>query len=56
MTSCTQWSYRDGDVALSGEIYRPANSANGQAVLVVQEADGIGGNVRRHSRMLADLG
>lgn len=50
------WPYRDGKVALTGEIYRPGENANGKAVLVVHEADGIGGNVRRHSMMLAELG
>lgn len=43
-------------VQLHGELYRPAGNANGRSVLVVHEADGIGGNVRRHSRMLADRG
>jgi dienelactone hydrolase len=47
--------YRDGDVALVGELYRPA-TANGAAILVVHEADGIGGNVRRRCAMLAELG
>ncbi len=56
MTDCSSWSYRDGELALTGEIYRPAGQGNGNAVLVVHEADGIGGNVRRHSQMLADLG
>jgi dienelactone hydrolase len=48
--------YRAGDVECRGELYRPAGAANGGAVLVVHEADGIGGNVRRHSRRLADDG
>lgn len=56
MTAGSAWEYRDEDVPLTGEIYRPAGNANGMAVLVVHEADGIGGNVRRHSRMLAELG
>lgn len=48
--------YTDGDIALHGELYRPSQAANGRAVLVVHEADGIGENVRRHCRRLADLG
>ncbi|MDX3899227.1 MAG: dienelactone hydrolase family protein [Sphingobium sp.] len=48
--------YFDGDIELRGEHYRPTVPANGRAVLVVHEADGIGGNVRRHCAMLADLG
>jgi len=50
------WSYRDGDVELVGEIYPPNAGANGATILVVHEADGIGGNVRRHCAMLAELG
>lgn len=56
MSSGSPWTYRDGDVALTGEIYRPKGTGNGNAVLVVHEADGIGGNVRRHSQKLADQG
>lgn len=56
MISPAPWPYRDGEVALTGEIYRPGANANGKAILVVHEADGIGGNVRRHSMMLAELG
>lgn len=48
--------YFDGDLELHGEVYRPAGPSNGRAMLVVHEADGIGGNVRRHCAMLADLG
>ncbi|MDO9490465.1 MAG: dienelactone hydrolase family protein [Sphingomonadaceae bacterium] len=48
--------YRAGDVECRGELYRPVGVANGRAVLVVHEADGIGGNVRRHSRRLAAIG
>ncbi|MDX3911063.1 MAG: dienelactone hydrolase family protein [Sphingobium sp.] len=48
--------YHDGDVELRGELYRPSGSGNGKAILVVHEADGIGGNVRRRCAMLADLG
>lgn len=48
--------YRDGSVSLQGEVYPPTCQPNGGAVLVVHEADGIGGNVRRHCLMLADLG
>lgn len=56
MTACEAWHYRDEGLGLTGEIYRPVRGGNGKAVLVVHEADGIGGNVRRHSQMLADLG
>lgn len=48
--------YSDGDVECRGELYRPSGAANGRGVLVIHEADGIGGNVRRHSHRLADLG
>jgi dienelactone hydrolase len=47
--------YQDGDVELIGELYEPA-SGDGRGVLVLHEADGIGGNVRRRCAMLADLG
>ena len=47
--------YRDGEVSLVGELYRPA-TPNGAGVLVVHEADGIGGNVRRRCALLAELG
>lgn len=50
------WHYSDGDVALIGEFYPPTGPANGRAVLVVHEADGIGGNVRRACARLAALG
>lgn len=50
------WTYHDGGLELNGECYRPAATANGAAVLVVHEADGIGGNVRRHCARLAELG
>jgi dienelactone hydrolase len=50
------WTYHDGDAVLRGEVYRPAGYPNGRAVLVVHEADGIGGNVRRHCAMLAEQG
>jgi dienelactone hydrolase len=53
---CEEWPYLDGELRLTGEVYRPAGSGNGKAVLVVHEADGIGGNVRRHCRALAELG
>lgn len=49
-------AYKDGTVTLAGETFAPVGEANGQAVLVVHEADGIGGNVRRHCRRLAKLG
>lgn len=48
--------YRDGPVELVGELYRPAGPANGRAILVAHEADGIGGNVRRRCAMLAEMG
>ena len=52
----TPHTYVDGDIECRGELFRPAGATNGRAVLVVHEADGIGGNVRRHSRMLAEIG
>ncbi|HWW25135.1 MAG TPA: dienelactone hydrolase family protein, partial [Caulobacter sp.] len=55
-TPAQRHAYRDGDVELIGEIYRPSREPNGRAMLVVHEADGIGGNVRRHCAMLADDG
>jgi dienelactone hydrolase len=50
------FTYRDGDLVLKGELHRPTGAGNGRAILVVHEADGIGGNVRRRCAMLADLG
>jgi dienelactone hydrolase len=50
------WHYADGELPLVGEIFHPTGPANGKAVLVVHEADGIGGNVRRHAALLADEG
>ncbi|MBW8910525.1 MAG: dienelactone hydrolase family protein [Sphingomonas sp.] len=50
------FAYRDGDIELLGELHRPAGEVNGRAVLVVHEADGIGGNVRRRCAMLSELG
>jgi len=50
------WHYRHDDIGLDGEIHYPAGAANGRAMLVVHEADGIGGNVRRRCAMLAELG
>lgn len=47
--------YADDDLTLVGELYRPA-VPNQRAALVVHEADGIGGNVRRRCGLLADLG
>jgi dienelactone hydrolase len=47
--------YFDGDTPLHGELYRPA-AGDGRGVLVVHEADGIGGNVRRRCAQLAELG
>jgi dienelactone hydrolase len=48
--------YRDGEAELVGELYRPEGGGDGRGVLVVHEADGIGGNVRRRCAMLAELG
>lgn len=48
-------SYYDGTLGLLGELYRPAEP-NGRAALVLHEADGIGGNVRRRCAMLAGQG
>ena len=56
MTSPEPWIYHDGDLALHGELFRPGGQANGRAILVVHEADGIGSNVRLHCQRLADLG
>jgi dienelactone hydrolase len=50
------WRYRHNDTELVGELYPPTGPANGRAMLVVHEADGIGGNVRRRCAMLAELG
>lgn len=55
MTNAEPLLYEDQGIMLHGELYRPA-AFNGKAVLVVHEADGIGGNVRRRAAMLADLG
>lgn len=55
-TTVVPHPYSAGEVECCGELYRPVGIANGRAVLVVHEADGIGGNVRRHSRRLAALG
>lgn len=48
--------YRHGATELRGELHDPTGPANGRAILVVHEADGIGGNVRRRCEMLAALG
>lgn len=53
--SAEPWNYQDGELNLRGELYRPGEP-NGSAVLVVHEADGIGGNVREHCRRLRDMG
>ena len=50
------WRYRDNELELVGKIHWPGNSANGRAILVIHEADGIGGNVRRRCAMLAEHG
>lgn len=47
--------YSDGDTQLTGELYQP-RQGDGRGVLVVHEADGIGGNVRRRCAQLAELG
>jgi dienelactone hydrolase len=47
--------YRDGEAELTGLLELPAEP-NGRAVLVVHEANGLGDNVRRRARMLAELG
>jgi dienelactone hydrolase len=51
-----KWGYADGDLALTGELFRPRGEDRGRAVVVFHEADGIGGNVRRYASKLADLG
>src|SRR5688572_13794783 len=51
-----RWEYFDGNTRLVGELHPPQGPRNGRAVLVVHEADGIGGNVRRRCAMLAELG
>lgn len=56
MNKVEPFAYRDDAVDLLGEIHRPAGGGNGRAILVVHEADGIGGNVRRRCAMLAELG
>lgn len=52
----TPFAYAEGGTGLSGELFRPAGAGNGRAVLVVHEADGIGGNVRRRAALLAEQG
>lgn len=47
--------YHDGSLELIGELHRPG-TPNGKAMLVVHEADGIGGNVQRRCAMLTELG
>jgi dienelactone hydrolase len=47
--------YWDGETELVGELHRP-EGGDGRGVLVVHEADGIGGNVRRRCAQLAELG
>ena len=48
-------AYRHGEVELVGLVERPERP-NGRAVVVFHEANGLGNNVRRRTRMLADLG
>jgi dienelactone hydrolase len=55
MMTVSDWHYQDGETELIGELHFP-ESPNGKAILVVHEADGIGGNVRRRCAMLAELG
>lgn len=50
------WRYNEGDAEFVGLLYDPDGPPNGRAILVVHEADGIGGNVRRRCEMLASLG
>ncbi|SFR78704.1 dienelactone hydrolase family protein [Sphingomonas jatrophae] len=52
----TAFTYSDGDLPLIGERWEPVGPANGRAMLVAHEADGIGGNVRRHAALLAEQG
>jgi dienelactone hydrolase len=47
--------YSDGGVALLGVLERP-QQPNGRSVVLFHEANGLGNNVRRRARMLADLG
>lgn len=54
--SARAWNYGDADTRFVGELHDPAGPPNGHAILVVHEADGIGGNVRRRCGMLAELG
>lgn len=53
--SAEPWTYHDGEAEMRGELYRPSATPRG-GVLVVHEADGIGGNVREHCARLAALG
>jgi dienelactone hydrolase len=48
-------SYIDGGVELLGLVERPQRP-NGRAIIVFHEANGLGNNVRRRARMLAELG
>lgn len=50
------FTYHDQDLMLVGELHPPAGPPNGRAILVVHEADGIGGNVRRRCEMLSAMG
>lgn len=50
------WTYLDDGQVLRDEMWKPSGRSNGKAVLVVHEADGIGGNVRRHCALLESLG
>jgi dienelactone hydrolase len=47
--------YHDAGTELIGELHQPERG-DGRGVLVVHEADGIGGNVRRRCALMAELG
>jgi dienelactone hydrolase len=47
--------YRDGEIELVGVLERPERP-NGRSVVLLHEANGLGDNVRRRARMLAEIG
>jgi dienelactone hydrolase len=47
--------YEEGGAELLGLLERPERP-NGRAIIIFHEANGLGNNVRRRARMLADLG
>jgi dienelactone hydrolase len=49
------YRYGDGEFEAAGVLERPAQP-NGRAVLIAHEVNGVGDNVRRRARMLAELG